>query len=146
MSKIVPKFRFKLEDGMMHYYKDQDFHGYIKSLPDGEYTITVKKRGRPRSDNQNAYYWGVVIGMLAEEFAGDRSSDMLDQIHNAMRNKFLKRVYTKLNKDKRIQVETARSTTELSTVDFEEYMKLIRTWASEELGVYIPLPNEAEMQ
>jgi len=40
------------------------------------------------------------------------------------------------------EVEVPKSTAELTTKEFEEYTTSIRQWASQELGVYIPTPNE----
>jgi hypothetical protein len=40
---------------------------------------------------------------------------------------------------------TVRSTSDLSTIEFEEYCSKIRMWASKELGVYIPSPNEPDL-
>lgn len=41
-----------------------------------------------------------------------------------------------------LEIEYARSTTELSTIEFEKYLEDIRRWASMKLSCYIPLPNE----
>lgn len=39
------------------------------------------------------------------------------------------------------EIHVPRSTTEMTTVEFENYMTECRVWASEQ-GYYIPLPNE----
>ena len=39
-------------------------------------------------------------------------------------------------------IESYRSTTKLTTVEFEEYLQNIRIFASSELGIFVPLPNE----
>ena len=51
-----------------------------------------------------------------------------------MRIKFLKKSVPRL--------PTLRSTTDLDTSEFEYYMKEIRQFASSELGIIIPEPNE----
>lgn len=36
-----------------------------------------------------------------------------------------------------------KRTSELSTIELEEFLSKVRAWASMELGCYLPLPNEA---
>lgn len=82
-----------------------------------------------RSSNENNYYWGVVVEELSQ-YTGFSPQE----VHTLLKNKFLKIVKGKL--------ESARSTTELSVYEFEQYLSQVRQWASEELNVYIPTPNE----
>lgn len=82
-----------------------------------------------RSIRQNAYYWSVVVGSVARvlEYTPEKT-------HEALRWKFLPH---------RGQVlPVAESTADLSTLEFEEYLSRVRTWASVSLGCFIPLPNE----
>ena len=41
-------------------------------------------------------------------------------------------------------IEFTKSSTALTTIEFEDYMTKIRTFASMELGCFLPLPNESE--
>ena len=70
--------------------------------------------------------------MLSEE-TGYEPEEMSD----AMCMEFLK-----VHDEKRFQV--ARGTSSLSTVEFEEFMSKIRRWASQELTLFLPEPNEVE--
>ena len=94
--------------------------------------VTVSKETKRRSNNQNAYYHGVVIKLLAE-----CTGYTPDEAHDAVRWLFLR-----VRRDG--LPESVRSTTSLSTAEFETYMTDIRQWASVELGCYIPEPNEVE--
>ena len=97
-----------------------------------EITITKRKKARPqRSNEQNRYYWGVVIELLAQETGNER-----DDIHTALRMKFLGRL-----KDK---MWIAESTTNLDTAEMEDYLSKCRMWASADLGIYIPKPDEID--
>ena len=40
------------------------------------------------------------------------------------------------------KIPITKSTTELSTVEFEDYVAKIRMWAASFLSLIIPLPNE----
>lgn len=84
---------------------------------------------KPRSRQENSYYWSVVVGTLA-----DHTGFSPEEIHAALKMKFLKIVKGKL--------ESCRSTTELTVGEFEDYLSKIRMFANEELNCLIPLPNE----
>ncbi len=88
---------------------------------------------KSRSNNQNSYYWGVVIDLLAQE-TGNESSD----IHEALKIKFLlKRIDIFGNK-----IASVGSTADLTSLEFDGYIEKIRVWAAEFLKIIIPLPNE----
>jgi hypothetical protein len=103
----------------------------VRSLEGKEIELSIGPRVKHRSNNQNRYYHGVVIQLISEH-----TGYTPDETHDAMRMLFLR--------DDSRAVPTLRSTTDLSTVEFEEYMKNIREWASKELDVWVPEPNEVE--
>lgn len=92
--------------------------------------ILIERRAKPRSLQENGYYWGVVIPLLSE-WAGYTS----DEMHDALKEHFLSRF------DDKSGLSKIRSTASLSTSEFEEFLSKVRQWASEQ-GVFIPLPNE----
>jgi len=47
-----------------------------------------------------------------------------------------------MERDKRRKLTRTRSTTDLTTVEFEDFCSRVRTWASKTLKIIIPLPNE----
>lgn len=88
-----------------------------------------------RSGNQGRYYFGVVVEAIASQ-TGHTSME----IHEILKQKFIPKELVMLDGEEYV---ISRSTTDLSTVEMEEYLSRIRAWASVELSVYIPLPNEA---
>ena len=96
--------------------------------------LTVKVARHTRSERQNSYLWGIVYKYIAD-YTGDTTEDT----HEAMKYLFLPRQFTKFQ-GKDVPVE--KSTTRLSTKEFEEYLDRVRSWAASELNVVIPLPNE----
>lgn len=104
------------------------------------------KCGRPfskqRSSPQNSYYWGVVIEVLANH---SEIGYTKDEWHEILKHKFLRITLWIPKKDgiKEMSVIT-KTTTKLTTKDFEEYLSQIRSWASQDLGCFIPEPNEME--
>ena len=94
-----------------------------------------------RSTNQNSYYWKVIVSMLSEH-TGFTPEDM----HEVLKHKFLKKevlLETRVTGGFAYQeIGITKSTTSLTTSEFESYCTQIREWASSELCVSIPEPNE----
>ncbi len=91
-----------------------------------------------RSNAENKYYWKIVVGILAEE-TGYSDKEM----HEILKRRFLtEHRIVRGKKGEVIQMETDGSTAGLTTVKFEELMSQIRIWASRDLSIYIPSPNE----
>lgn len=138
-KKFSPVFHGEVVEGKMKLYDQERFLKYVRSFrrDDGEpvkITLTLKKFRKQRSNEQNAYYFGVVVEMLADELGYTP-----EEMHDALKWKFLRK--------KGVNIPTVRRTSDLSTVEFEDYLSNIRMWASlppeqEGLGVYIPNPNE----
>lgn len=95
-----------------------------------ECEVTVRAPIKDRSVKQNKYYWAVIVAMIAE-FMGERDKKY---VHEQLKAKFLMDFSGKL--------PVIKSSADLSTLEFEEYQSTIREWASEDLEIYIPLPNE----
>ena len=112
------------------YQKDKAI-SYIERT-DKDMICEVKKKSSTRSVVQNSYYW-LILTMLQDE-NGDHKNDW----HDYFGEKFRRR-------EKEINGETVeytKSTTTLSTMEFEDYMTEVRMFASVELGCFLPLPNE----
>lgn len=94
---------------------------------------------KQRSSNQNRYYFGVVIPCLSEH-----TGFTVNEMHEVLKYKFLKGWKTLKTKKYYVEAEYVRSTTDLNTSEFEDYMTKVREFASIELSCYIPEPNEME--
>jgi hypothetical protein len=95
------------------------------------------KEAKIRSTPENRYYWGVCIKIISDELGY-----LPMEIHDMMKYEFLRCVVFIPTRDKKMdECVILKSTTSLSTVEFEEYLSNIRQWASEH-SIYIPLPNE----
>jgi ribosomal protein L39E len=98
------------------------------------YRVELKEDRDNRSNNQNRYYWAVVIKTLSDE-----TGFTPEEMHEVLKRKFLK--YNKVLPNGE-QVGITMSTTDLDTKEFEEYMEQIRRFAIQELDILILLPNE----
>ena len=126
-AKILEKFPLFYID----YDKPVSLHNYLESLIGQRVEVIIRKPKTKRSDLQNSYYFGVVVDMLANELGYDK-----DEMHEILKYKFLQ--------SNAMGMPYVKSTTKLSTGEFEDYLSGIKRWAAEFLHINIPDPNEAE--
>lgn len=112
----------------------QAYENYLSSLKDKRVEVIIRKERSERSLNQNSYYWGVVVQLIA-----DHTGYEPEEAHEALKVKFLSD--PKADKHGLLRI---RSTTKLSTVEFNDYLNRVVRWAAQELGVYIPDPSHVE--
>lgn len=130
-------FHGKVEGGK---FRPEDEAGYELaplSLEGKRVTITIGRYRKPRSNEENRYYWGVVCQMIAEEMGEDA-----EYIHELLKSLLLKEIIYKEINGKMMRFERIKSTAELSTFEFEEYAEAARRWAATELQIVIPEPQK----
>lgn len=102
--------------------------------------LVVKKRFKKRTQggdddsNQNGYYWGVVIPILAEHFGY-----LPWEMHEVLRPLFWSEPHPE-----HPELRRPLSSAEFNTVAWEDKMKEIRIWAQTDHDIYIPEPNEVD--
>lgn len=127
-----PIFAADIVKGKLFIKNRRQFDDYIASQA-GKMIVVVRKDRKNRSDDQNRYYWGVIIDILGNHFGYTP-----DEMHEAIKLKFLRK---KIGRGP----ETVGSTTVLDTKEFSELVDKIIIWAQTEFDVKIPLPNEVEV-
>ena len=105
---------------------------YITSLY-GEYQIEIKPYKKGRSSQSNKYYWGVVLKVFGD-FMGEEPEDL----HELFKLRFLGTVERNVMGS---TLQVAKSTTSLTTKEFNDYIDKIRATAIE-MGCHIPDPSE----
>lgn len=103
----------------------------LRKLEGKRITVELSAWRKSRSAQQNRYLHGVVLAILGEELGYH-----MDEMRAALCHKFLSSV------DEKTGLMRIRGTSDLSTVEFEEFLARVRQWAGEELGIFVPLPNE----
>jgi len=130
---IAPKFIGEVQSGKLKLNDQALYDDYLLTL-DGKVELVVRKYHSQRTLKQSAYYWGVVVRMIADE-TGHTS----DEIHEMLKRMFLK----DLIEIKGEQYETVKSTTSLDTRGFsKDYVDRIKLWALDTLGITIPESDE----
>ena len=102
--------------------------------------ITVERKRKKRSLNQNAYYWSVVIPLIRaklEEY-GNEVDD--EETHSFLKEHVGKLTGSVVDSVGR-RVAVTKSSASLTTAEFENYLLRVTAWAAQE-GVIIPSPGE----
>lgn len=131
---MKPIFLGQVKDGKLSLDKAGQFKDYLHTLNGKRVELTVEKLKHTRTSNQNRYYHGVVVKLIAQHTGHDP-----EQIHEALKMMFSPKWHLG---DKVIPT----STTRLDTLEFVEYTERCRVWGSEFLGLNIPLPGEVAEQ
>lgn len=139
-KKIKPLFDVTIKEGVMTFADKDEFQRYWKSLS-GNYQLSLSRRRKPRSVEENSYYWGVIVNLLSNHIG-----QFPEVTHEVLKSLFLKEIRFIRANDKVIKVERVKSTTELSTFEAERYYEEIRQWSQEFLDCYIPLPEKVSLE
>jgi hypothetical protein len=127
---MTPLFDGTIRDSKLFLDKGEKFKQYLTGLNGKRVQVTVEKIKHKRTNNQNKYYWGVVVKLIAQHTGHDP-----EQIHEALKQMFSPKWYLG-------SVMVPNSTARLDTLEFVEYTEKCRMWGSEFLNLNIPLPNE----
>jgi hypothetical protein len=128
---VTPRFRGTVTDKGLFKPDDARYYGALARYRGKPLYIVLEGEAKKRSNQENRYYRGCVLPILAEAYGVITA----DEMHGV-----LQPIFWSVTDDRgNLRI---KSTTEYSTVEFEEKMAQIRTWASVELGAYVPLPNE----
>ena len=127
-----PIFRATIQKGKVIFNDRDSFDKYLLNLESKDVDVIVRKHKKDRTLPQNRWLWGVVYKLIS-----DHTGYTVDEIHDSMRAMFLI--------DNLGKFPVVRSTTSLDTVAFSAYVESIRQFASEDLGVVIPDPEEVDI-
>ena len=108
-------------------------------LPDGRYFVTIKKKNN-RTNQQNKYWWSGVVPLVRQGLkdAGYNEVKTNEDAHEVLKALFLKK---HISNGDGVALEMSGSTTELSTIEFNELIANVQQWAAEFLNVIVPDPN-----
>jgi len=131
MSKEI---KFTKQSGEIQYrdYLYSRLDSALKTLSNGEYTLSVKKNVKRRSISQNEWFW-LAMTCIEKETGTDRND-----AHDFFCTKFLRRkvIFNGVEKD------VIYGTSKLNTIQFGEFMEKIQAYASQELGILLPNPSD----
>jgi NinB protein len=142
MAKNVLELSCLVSNGRIPLETSQAVAAAIRRMEGKRLVISLREQKRTRSNNQNAFYWAVVIPLVLEMFVEAGNDTNPEEVHLFLKENVGGSVCVKvlLTPDgKRCPV--LRSSADLSTAEFEDFLERVRAWAAE-MGTQIPLPNE----
>ena len=121
-------------------YRDK-FMESIKNLSDGRVEVKVRRLYKQRSTMQNAYYWGCLLQEFVdgyEDTTGEKITK--EQAHQLLKSEFN---YTEMVNQKTGEVKRiAKSTSELTTTEFMDYIEYCIRFIAEWFGRTVAEPGE----
>ncbi len=115
---------------------------YLRSLAGQRVDIVITKHRNRRSEEANAYYWGVVLKLMAAH-----TEHSPEEIHDAMCEQFLPNERKRVEFFNRMTGEVLtvntdhRRSSKLHGAPFYDFVELVRMWARDFLGVDTPDPD-----
>ena len=117
------------EDYKIRILNRESFDKFLNNFEEGTMLELVVKEIENRTQMQNSYYWGQVIGSPSKE-GSLMSNEMFQgytkqELHEALKEKF-----------------DVKSTAGMEQEEFTEYINKIIRWAAEFAGMYIKEPED----
>jgi hypothetical protein len=107
----------------------------------GVHRVEITRDRKLRTQAQNRFYWGVVVNTFRMHLAAQGEPVTANFCHEMLKNRFLLKTLFHPTTGEVIG-EAARSTTELTTVEFNEYIDNVQKWLGEHFGIEIPSIHE----
>lgn len=127
------------QDGKMKIANRYMLTNWISQNKGRNVELKIERKRKKRSNDQNAYWWGVVIPLVYEglnhlgnEFTQMETHELLKAQCNAK----------EIEGKDGLLITAPHSTANLSTVEFMELIDRVQRWSAEYLGVVIPNPGE----
>lgn len=113
----------------------------IKSFNGFDVVLTIAKAKKKRSNNQNAYYWGLLIPLTQNAIKAEWGEIWSkEKTHDFYKLHF--NYVEKVNETTSEVIKIPKSTTDNTTTQQEEYHAQIREFLKDWFNVTAPLPNE----
>lgn len=120
----------------------EDLRAVLQRFDGQEILVEISKLPMKRSERQNKYYFGLVVPYFQaiwKEAIGGLTKDMT---HEMLKHNFLPMDIISPSTGKTVRI--CRSTRDLSTKEFSEYLDACRAYYLHETGEPIPLPYVLE--
>jgi hypothetical protein len=116
-------FFARSENKQLRFSNPRVLDNYLASVDKKALYVTVELVRGIRTLNQNAYLWGVVYKLIADDTGHSEN-----EIHLFCKKKFMKRKFLKVLGE---EIEEERTTTRMSKIEFSEYVEAIRAHFAE---------------
>ena len=136
MGSPVVVWKGCVEEGKVNFDDKVGVMAWTKRLEGERIEVVIRKAKRKRSGSQNAYWWSVVIELMAG-YMGDEDKTA---VHYALLGH-----WKGVREVGGIPVPNCVSSSALTTADFTELIDWVRIWALTHHNVMIPAPGGVEL-
>lgn len=144
MQEIVREFNCELINGTIPGSVIDSVFEFVKQFSGKKITIKIKEYSKPRSAKQNKYMFGIIGKYLVPVFRQEGNDWDEFDIHEHIMAEL---GYTQVIFDPKGRPHRKRMhSSDFNTLDMEEYLSRFRAYCSNNLGVFIPMPNEQEIE
>jgi hypothetical protein len=127
---MTPIFQGTITAGKLIFDSPVDVLAHLQSLEGKRVEVTVERQKRKRTNQQNRWYWGVVLQLISEHTGEDP-----ENLHEALKAHFAPKHVVG-------NIVVPSASRYLDTMDFSTYCEKVRRWAAEELHISIPDPEQ----
>lgn len=111
---------------------------YLRTLAGKRIGLVIRERRSQRSLDQNGWLWGVALPVLAEALGYDEHE------HEVLHYSLLGECFGYQYDPRTGHQVLARTSSQLTTKEFSDYMDWLVRWAATEHNCKVPLPGESE--
>jgi len=141
MKKQLQYYGHVNESGALHVHRRDQFKRDVAALFKGhDVEVHLMPRKKKRSLAYNSYYWAVVVGMIRDRLLELGNEFKLEEVHDYLKSRFNHKEIVDESTGEVMHIPL--STTNLTTVEFMEYLERIKRWAAETLDIVIPEPGQ----
>lgn len=121
-----------MEDLIVNFDEIRERAGFSRTVKEwrGVKRITVREYRRTRTNRQNRFYWGPVLGAFVEYRQEQGEEYDTEMAHKFFGWKFLRQQTTDTETGE-VLGWTIRSTTKLNTAEMSEYVEKILAWLAD---------------
>ena len=130
----------KLDNGQLKLVNKAEMLKFAQSLNCNEFTFTLEKKRNKRSNEQNKYYWGVVVPLVKLGLTELGNLVDTESTHDFIKSEFNYKEI--VNKDTGEVKKLPNSTTQLTKSEFSEMIERVKQWSAEWCNIYIPDAGE----
>jgi hypothetical protein len=113
-----------------------------------EVSITIERWRKKRSNEQNAYWWGVIVPIFQDCFREAGMARNKEQTHQLITDLIIQKYGDSVILQESVLegevFQEKRGTSDLSTSEFMELVNEAQMFASEVFDIAIPDPNQVE--
>ena len=138
----------EIKSGVVRIFKRKEFDQAIKVFGEGRHKLTISKIYRKRSTQQNRYLFGVIYETYLQCFKETYGYDYCMEVTNQLTGEILRIPLSEKEKKEKVHeffkalYNEGKTTTDLTTIETEEYYSRCREHIKFEFNYDTLLPNE----